>query len=203
VANDKPEEKSPGQDDDSEPKISIETQFPSEENPPPEKKNIGTAVPDKSPLAKGSMAKDVTVNYDPSDLQKYGQASRTFTLPGAAKLHKVSMATLWQSEEDEISLGLSNQVNPLDVGSKNQLRMTEVLTRAIYQIGDKKFVDPENPESEKILKNELRELLGKMSPSVVEIWHYCYNKLIDYRDSKTEKEIVELKKSLELVEQRL
>ena len=124
------------------------------------------------------------------------QFQATFDLPGNKQNHRVTMGVLWNSELIDVSVVTGRKVISGDYPSRTLLVQQETLVQAVTQIDDWVCYDPDNSDNNIKLKGELRALLGKSAPPVVEFLWECYQQLRHRQDGNFAERTAEIKKSL-------
>jgi len=110
------------------------------------------------------------------DIWTLGQIEEEFEIPGAEKVHTVRMATLW---EDDLTKIKKRAVEVAAVSNESvieSVRVFETLVESILSIDGHAFYNPDNLSEHQALKAQLRELLRKCSPHII---NFLYSKYLE------------------------
>jgi len=131
------------------------------------------------------------------DLINYAQFTKTIELPTESGAQFVTFSLLWESEVSQIQKKSGDYVNnPQDIMSRGSYIKMETLVHSIDKIGEQNFRDID-PETNTLLKNKLRMILGKTSPAIVQYLYDCYIELSLHRDNYVSSKTEEFKKKFQ------
>ena len=130
-----------------------------------------------------------------SDLIELGQIENEFTLPGREQTHTIKLGFLWEDDLITIMKRCSNQVSESNQVTWRRIYTFEVLIEAIMMVDDVPFYDPENKANHDLKKMQLRDILRRANPNVINLLYENYLLMSETSAQEIEGRVDDIKKS--------
>lgn len=136
------------------------------------------------------------------ELINFAQFEVDIEIPLENGLTNFRLAMLWEGEDYEIVKKSGEKHNPLDMLSRGRYMKIETLVYAIKKIGTQEFIFQDLDKNE-IAKNNLRVILHKLNPYIIEELWWRYTELLKYVKVYVDEKMEESKKKFQMTIQEL
>lgn len=136
------------------------------------------------------------------ELINFSQFEVDIEIPLESGLINFRLAMLWEGEDYEIVKKSGEKHNPLDMLSRGRYMKIETLVYAIKKIGAQEFTFQDKDKHE-IAKNNLRIILYKLNPYIIEELWWRYTELLRYVKVYVDEKMEDSKKKFQMTLQEL
>lgn len=131
------------------------------------------------------------------EMLNFAKFEAELEFPGRQGKVKLKISLLDEEEVFELFKKSGEEINPQDMMSRSEYMKIETLVKSITRIGTKQYKGDFPEDIQEQLDNELRYILHKSSPAIIQYIYDRYNELYLKRSEYIEKQTEEYKKKFQ------